>query len=162
FVPSTANQIPLSGGGPTGLVLDEAHGRLYVLTRFDDAIKIVDTAARAEVGAVRLYNPEPPFVVAGRRFLYDAHLSSSHGDSACASCHIFGDFDSLTWNLGNPSASVIHNPGPFGNDLSRIFDASFVGPFGIIDYHPMKGPMTTQSLRGLDNSGPFHWRGDRT
>src|SRR2546430_10977645 len=25
----------VSGGGPSGLVLDEAHGRLYVLTRFD-------------------------------------------------------------------------------------------------------------------------------
>ncbi len=28
-------------------------------------------------------------------------------------------------------------------------------------YMPTKGPMTTQSLRGLDNHGPEHWRGDR-
>jgi DNA-binding beta-propeller fold protein YncE len=28
-------------------------------------------------------------------------------------------------------------------------------------YMPTKGPMTTQSLRGLDNHGPMHWRGDR-
>src|SRR6185369_10632131 len=27
--------------------------------------------------------------------------------------------------------------------------------------HPMKGPMTTQTLRGLVNSGAMHWRGDR-
>jgi DNA-binding beta-propeller fold protein YncE len=26
---------------------------------------------------------------------------------------------------------------------------------------PMKGPMTTQSLRGLRDAGPMHWRGDR-
>ena len=26
----------------------------------------------------------------------------------------------------------------------------------------MKGPMTTQTLRGLANSGPMHWRGDRS
>ena len=26
----------------------------------------------------------------------------------------------------------------------------------------MKGPMTTQSMRGLTNHGPMHWRGDRT
>lgn len=26
----------------------------------------------------------------------------------------------------------------------------------------MKGPMTTQSLRGLKGNGPMHWRGDRT
>jgi hypothetical protein len=29
-------------------------------------------------------------------------------------------------------------------------------------FHPMKGPTTTQSLRGLANHGPMHWRGDRT
>ncbi len=28
-------------------------------------------------------------------------------------------------------------------------------------YMPTKGPMTTQSLRGLDNHGAMHWRGDR-
>ena len=28
-------------------------------------------------------------------------------------------------------------------------------------FHPMKGPMTTQSLRGLELQGPQHWRGDR-
>ena len=32
-----------SGGGPTGLVLDEARDRLYVLTRFDNAISVIDT-----------------------------------------------------------------------------------------------------------------------
>src|SRR5262245_65958105 len=26
----------------------------------------------------------------------------------------------------------------------------------------MKGPMTTQTLRGLNTLDPFHWRGDRT
>jgi len=26
----------------------------------------------------------------------------------------------------------------------------------------MKGPMTTQTLRGLNGLDPFHWRGDRT
>jgi hypothetical protein len=26
----------------------------------------------------------------------------------------------------------------------------------------MKGPMTTQSLRGMDTHGPMHWRGDRS
>src|SRR5262249_57136063 len=29
-------------------------------------------------------------------------------------------------------------------------------------FHPLKGPMTTQTLRGVVNSGPMHWRGDRT
>ncbi|HWO23800.1 MAG TPA: beta-propeller fold lactonase family protein, partial [Kofleriaceae bacterium] len=93
FVPSVANHIPVSGGGPTGLVLDEERGQLYVLTRFDNAISVINTATKTETRHVKMHNPEPPSVVAGRRFLYDASFSSSHGDSSCATCHVFGDFD---------------------------------------------------------------------
>ena len=38
----------------------------------------------------------------GRPYLYDASLTSIRGDSACASCHVFGDFDGLAWDLGDP------------------------------------------------------------
>ena len=152
FVPDAANQITVRGGGPTGLVLDETRGRLYVLTRFDDAISVIDTATKSEVSHVPLFNPEPPSVVVGRRFLYDAALTSGHGDSSCASCHVFGDTDHLAWDLGNPDGSVIANPNPFR------FPLNGQGP----PFHPMKGPMATQSLRGMAGSGPMHWRGDRT
>jgi YVTN family beta-propeller protein len=151
FVPDSRHQIAVSGGGPSGVVLDEARNRLYVLTRFDNAVKIIDPTKRAEIGGVALHNPEPASVVRGRRFLYDASVTSSNGEAACASCHIFGDFDSLGWDLGNPDNTVLTNPNPFR-----------VGPFGSSDFHPMKGPMTTQSLRGMVTSGPMHWRGDRT
>ncbi len=151
FVPNAANHIPLSGGGPTGLVLDERRQRLYVMTRFNNSISIIDTGSRTELGSVPMYNPEPPSIVNGRRFLYDASLSSSHGDSACATCHAFGDFDSLAWDLGNPDDTVGINPGPFIGD-------TIINP----NFHPLKGPMTTQSLRGMANHGPMHWRGDRT
>ena len=30
------------------------------------------------------------------------------------------------------------------------------------EFAALKGPMTTQSLRGMANHGPMHWRGDRT
>ncbi len=150
FVPSTANQIHVSGGGPTGLALDEGKGRLYVLTRFDNSIKIINTATRAEIGGVSMYNPEPAHVVNGRRFLYDASFSSSHGDSACFSCHIFGDMDHLGWDLGNPDQPNVADPNVYINNSFRKLFAS------------MKGVMTTQSLRGMDNQGPMHWRGDRT
>jgi DNA-binding beta-propeller fold protein YncE len=154
FTPSTADQIKVSGGGLTGLVLDEDAHRIYTLTRFDNSIAVVDTVSGAEVAHVALYNPEPPSVVAGRPFLYNAAFSSSHGDSACASCHVFGDFDSLAWDLGNPDGTVQPIPGPFEVRPSD---------FGLLDtHHPMKGPMTTQSLRGMANHGPMHWRGDRT
>ncbi|KYF66995.1 hypothetical protein [Sorangium cellulosum] len=159
FVPSTTNQIPVSGGGPTGLVLDESRNRLYVLTRFDNSISIINTTTKAEVGHVPMYNPEPDSIVNGRRFLYDASLTSSHGDSACASCHVYGDQDDLAWNLGNPDGSVVTDPGPFPFGL---YDVIFNQPITDPIFHPMKGPMMTQSLRGLANHGPMHWRGDRT
>ncbi len=155
FSPDARRHVTLSGGGPTGVVLDERHDVAYVMTRFDNGISIVDLNRRREVGHVRLYNPEPASVTRGRRFLYDAALTSSHGDSACASCHVFGDADSLAWDLGDPDGSMLRNPGPF---------TSVVIPpiMGSPDFHPMKGPMVTQSLRGMANHGPMHWRGDRT
>jgi len=151
FVPDQANQIELSAGGPTGVVLDEAHGVLYAMTRFDDGISVVDLATKTETAHHTLHNPEPPEVVAGRPLLYDARYTSSHGDSACASCHVSADLDGLAWDLGNPDGSVTNNPNPFR-----------FGPAGDPSFHPMKGPMTTQSLRGMSHGGPMHWRGDRT
>jgi YVTN family beta-propeller protein len=153
FVPNTADQIHVTGGGPTGLVLGANEKRLYVFTRFDNGISIINTQTRAEVGHVKLFSPEPASVTAGRRFLYDASRGSSHGDSACATCHVFGDFDGLSWDLGNPDGTTIHHPGPFIG-LPVLLPTP--------DFFPMKGPMRTQSLRGLANGGPMHWRGDRT
>jgi DNA-binding beta-propeller fold protein YncE len=158
FVPSAASQIRVTGGGPTGVLLDEDRRQLYVLTRFDDAISVIDTTRRAETAHIAMHNPEPPSVVAGRRFLYDASLSSSHGDSSCASCHVFGDFDSLAWDLGNPDGNVLDNPGPFNSALVDVLTGRPMEPV----FHPMKGPLMTLSLRGMANHGPMHWRGDRT
>jgi cysteine-rich repeat protein len=150
----TADQVAV-GGGPSGLVLDETHGRLYVMNRFDHTISVVSEASnpatRATTATVSLrFDPSPPAAKAGRRFLYDARATSAHGDAACASCHVFGDFDSLAWDLGDPFGAVVANPNPF-----RL-------SFGSPVFHPMKGPMTTQSLRGMADAGPMHWRGDRT
>jgi len=109
-------------------------------------------ATRAVSATVPLrYDPSPAAARVGRRFLYDARTTSAHGDAACASCHIFGDFDSLAWDLGDPFGAVVSNPNPFRVSISQTHT-----------FHPMKGPMTTQSLRGLANAGPMHWRGDRT
>jgi len=151
FVPDSGNHIELSAGGPGGLVLDEANNRLYVTTRFDNSISIIDTTTNTEVDHQPLHNPEPTSVVDGRRFFYDARFTSSNGEAACASCHVEGDKDELAWDLGDPTGSRINNQNPFR-----------VGPNGENDFHPMKGPMTTQTFRGLDNHGPMHWRGDRS
>jgi len=151
FVPNAADHIEVAGGGPSGLVLDEARGRLYVATRFDNAVAVLDTATRLEIQRVALHDAEPAIVRAGRPVLYDARLTSSNGEASCASCHVFGDLDSLGWDLGDPDAVFLNNPNPIEFNIGQ-------DP----DFHPLKGPMTTQSLRGMANHGPMHWRGDRT
>lgn len=163
FVPDTADIIALPAsrslgvtGGASGLVLDEARGLLFVASRTTNEVYIFDTATKALVDILIVHNPEPPEVVTGRPFLYDAKLTGSNGEASCASCHIFGDMDDLAWDLGDPDVSAFSNPNPAPTlvDFSPINDLQ---PFD-----PLKGPMTTQSLRGMVNAGPMHWRGDRT
>ncbi|MDH5325656.1 MAG: hypothetical protein OEZ68_05145 [Gammaproteobacteria bacterium] len=156
FVPSTDDQVNVSGGGPSGLVLDERRKRLYVLTRFDNSVSVIDTNSKAEMAHVAMYNPEPASVIAGRPFLYDASYTSSRGDSSCAGCHIFGDMDQLAWDLGDPDLVSVPMFGRFRNT------AALLNSPVKHEFSPMKGPMTTQSLRGMANHGPLHWRGDRT
>jgi YVTN family beta-propeller protein len=129
------------GQGPTGLAVDEGRQRLYVLNRFDETLSIVDLRTRVEIGRKPIgFDPEPQLLRQGRRFLYDASLSA-HGDLACASCHQNGHRDGLAWDLGNPRGQ-----------LQSV---------GFSTFHPMKGPMSTQSLRGIIGNEPLHWRGDR-
>src|SRR5258706_15164810 len=40
FTPGNSARIAVSGGGPTGLGLDEQRDRLYALTRFDNGISL--------------------------------------------------------------------------------------------------------------------------
>ena len=170
-VTASANYITVSGGGVSGVVLDESRGLLYAMTRFDDAVKVINLSTKSEIGEMPLPNPEPPSVVRGRPMLYDTTRFSGNGEAACASCHIFGDNDGLAWDFGNPDNAVTQSPIPI--NLGGLFNILLLtGQTGlstplngdnlITDFHPMKGPMTTQTLRGLSNSGAMHWRGDRS
>ncbi len=138
------------GGGPSGMVLDEANNRLYVMTRFNNQLEVIDLATNNTIETHALPNPEPQSIIDGRPFLYDATLTSANGEASCSSCHIFGDMDQLAWNLGNPDDEVTTNTQPRAVPLQ----------FGT-EFHPMKGPMTTQTLRGMATHGALHWRGDR-
>jgi len=162
ITPSTADQVVLSGGGPTGVAVDEGDRYAYVLTRFDNSISVVNLRTRKETRHVALFNPEPSIVTVGRQYLYDANFTSGHGDQACASCHIGGDNDGLAWDLGNPGGGPLPVPqGQFTIPI-QIIEALIPETKYIFTYfQPVKGPMTTQSLRGMDNHGAMHWRGDR-
>ena len=142
------------GFGPGGLALDAQHQRLYVLNHLDATLSIVDLKSRRAIAAVPLrHNPTPAVVKQGRPFLYGAALTSGHGDLSCATCHVFGDFDGLAWDLSDPAGQTIDYPVRLRNTQPLAEPRQAL--------HPLKGPMVTQSLRGLADTGPFHWRGDR-
>ncbi len=160
----SSNHIRLSGGGPSGLALDAGRQRLYVLTRFDNSVTTIDLTTHQEVNRVAMQNPEPSAIREGRRFLYDANLTSSNGEASCSSCHIFGHTDHLAWDLGNPDEDITRNPAPIKLELGvgQLRELGAINGTGKArDFHPMKGPMVTQSLRGMRNHGAMHWRGDR-
>jgi DNA-binding beta-propeller fold protein YncE len=160
FDPTTASAgyIDIAAGGPSGLALD-GQGHLFVSTRFDDGVSMIDLATRTETSHVQLTNPEVATLTKGRPLLYDARATSSNGEAACASCHMFGDTDHLVWNLGNPDADLVVNPIPIRQGM--FASPTINGTGDPTKLHPMKGPMATQTLLGLVNHGPMHWRGDR-
>jgi YVTN family beta-propeller protein len=158
-VTQSSSYLSVSGGGPGGLALDEVNRRLYVTTRFDNGLSVIDLASGLETAHLQLVNPEPTVVTAGRPFLYDSTRTSSNGEASCASCHMFGDKDNQVWDLGNPDADPVQTP--IHIKLSVGAGPTINGTGQVAALHPMKGPMSTQTLRGLVNHGPMHWRGDR-
>jgi YVTN family beta-propeller protein len=136
---------PKNKRGPRGLALDSAAQKLYSLNRIANTISVIDIASKTVTSEVPVGTDNTPALLkAGRGFLYDAKLSGN-GTGACASCHVDGDMDHIAWNLGDPGGSMTTT---VQNGKAVLF-------------HPMKGPMTTQTLRGLLNLSPYHWRGDK-
>ena len=150
----SANYLSTFSGGPTGLALDEVNNRLYVMMRFNNLIEVVDLATKTISGVHLLHNPEPASIIQGRPVLYDAINTSGNGEASCSSCHIFGDLDGLAWNLGDPDEPTSTNNQPQPDPLLQLAEPTE-------DFHPMKGPMTTQTLKGMSTHGAMHWRGDR-
>jgi hypothetical protein len=151
-----SNVDPVHKRGPRGLALNSAEQTLYVLNRITNSISIVSTSQLTELSEISIgFNPTPAAIQQGRGFLYDAKLSGN-GTGSCASCHIDGDLDKLAWDLGDPTQSLTSL-----TENANSTDTGF-GTAGTltVQFHPMKGPMTTQTLRGLNNLAPYHWRGD--
>ena len=143
------------GEGPTGVALHEASGRLFVLDKFESAISVVSTGAEIETARVPFFDPSLPAIKAGRKHLYDTHKNSGLGQVACASCHVDGHTDRLSWDLGNPAGTMKSTTGQ--NKGAGVPGLNG----GFEDWHPMKGPMLTQTLRDIVGKEPLHWRGDR-
>ena len=137
---------PASKRGPRGLAMNTSANLLYALNRISNTISVVNLSRNTVTSEIATgsFDPTPVIIRNGRGFLYD-HKLSGNGTGSCASCHIDAEMDLLAWNLGDP---------PGGMTYLYENGTQFA-------YHPMKGPMTTQSLRGLANVEPYHWRGDK-
>ncbi|MCA8950056.1 MAG: beta-propeller fold lactonase family protein [Planctomycetes bacterium] len=138
--------------GPRALALHPSQPVLYVLNRLSDTLAVIDTQSRAVLHELPIatWDPMPQQLREGRKFLYDSKLAGN-GTMSCAACHIDGDADGLAWDLGDRGGAMQNAPSqplPFS--------------LGLQQFHPMKGPMVTQTLKGLDGVGPLHWRGDRS
>lgn len=150
------------GKGPTGLALDNATGRLFVLNKFDASISTVDTTTRTVTSVSPFFDPTPSVIKVGRKHLYDTHKNSGLGQIACASCHIDGTIDRLAWDLGDPTGNPIAvntTTRNLGQGLFGLEPGTTTTPYQ--PYHPMKGPMTTQTLQDIIAHEPHHWRGDK-
>ncbi len=142
------------GEGPTGIVHDSARQQLYVLDKFESAISVVDTQTDVETARVPFFDPTPTAIRTGRKHLYDTHKNSGLGQIACGSCHVDSRMDRLSWDLGDPSGAVKSTAG-------QNLGAGVLPGGAFQDWHPMKGPMTTQTLQDIIGKEPHHWRGDR-
>lgn len=151
-VPTTTGSRQMRG--PRGLAWHEGLQRLYALNKLANTISVIDTTTAtllAEVPAGS-YDPTPLAAKEGRGFLFDARLSGN-GTTSCGTCHLDGDRDGLAWDLGDPNGEMTI---VFGANLASHDTRPQTRAM-----HPMKGPMMTQTLRGLSPNQLLHWRGDR-
>jgi YVTN family beta-propeller protein len=132
---------PRTKRGPRGLAHHPQRGVLYVLNRLSNSLSVVDTSKQQVLTEINMYDPTPQFIREGRGYVFDAKLSGN-GTMSCASCHVDGDRDGLAWDLGDPGGKMFSN-----GSKTQL--------------HPMKGPLLTQTLRGLQRERIFHWRADR-
>jgi YVTN family beta-propeller protein len=163
-IPETTDSAVMRG--PRALALSPDGSQLFVLNKLSNTISTVDTAT-GTVLAERMigsFEARTSAVRAGRGFLYDARLSGN-GTVSCATCHLDAERDGLDWDLGDPGGSMVVVKGAaLSAHQTTVKNRSL---------HPMKGPMSTQTLRGMaGNLGivttpasvvtqKFHWRGDK-
>jgi len=131
------------GQGPTGIILNEANQRAFVLNRFDATISTINISSGTQSFVTPLYfDPTPTSIKLGRPILYNTQLTSGLGQASCGSCHVDARTDRLAWDLGNPAGDVVTNSQG-------------------VQFTPMKGPFLTMTLVDMMQAPFLHWRGDR-
>lgn len=142
------------GKGTRGLAFNSDSNRLYAYNRTDMTIATVAISDSPSVtDTTPLFTPESKMIREGRDFLYTTRESNNFS-SSCGLCHINGNLDHNAWDLSQPNDGLQPLP-----PIAGAPDPN--NPPPTVINHPMKGPMVTLSLRGLDNHEGLHWRGDR-
>lgn len=144
------------GKGPIGLALDEGRNRLYVWNHFDVSLTTINLNSHSVENTTKVFSPLPNSISKGRAHFYDTRATSGLGHVSCASCHVDGRSDRLAWDLGDPTGALkaFNQNCVTGNPQLNRVGCDF-------EFHPMKGPMLTQTLQDIIGKEPFHWRGDR-
>jgi YVTN family beta-propeller protein len=132
-------RIPV-GRNPKGIVLSPDGSKLYVATRLDDSVAVIDTASRTVTGSIALGAPAELTPERRGERLFNSARFGFQGAFGCASCHVDQTFDGLNWDL---------EPDGFGIDIVEnrsIEDLSQTAPFkwngGNPDLETECGPRT--------------------
>lgn len=138
-LPSGAHQ----NFGVRGLALHSTAGVLYSYSR-DNRVQVYQVpvasgTVNAPVQTVNLGFDITPSLVKEGRFININALRSANKAQSCNTCHVDGHLDRIAWNLSDFTGDLPAHPIP------RV----------------AKGTKVTMSLRGIEETPPFHWRGDR-
>lgn len=135
------------GFGIRGVALSSNGRWLYAYGRGDNSLLVFDTQGLSAGSPKRPsrilsigFDITTPRILAGRFHFLDASNSAS-GLTTCNTCHVDGHLDGVAWNLSDFTGDVASDPLNF----PRV----------------PKGAKTTLSLLGIEETPPFHWRGDR-
>jgi DNA-binding beta-propeller fold protein YncE len=136
--------------GPRACVVDALGKWLYILNKGNTSLTRVDLPSLPSSPSFAVTAPLPislgwDSVAGAERFGRNDLVNGKNSKSqttSCASCHVDGHLDGLVWNLG------------------RFLDPEGT-PNALLGFPADdKGPMTTQSVRRLFETGPYHWRGE--
>lgn len=149
FLPSEV-QYP-QGAGPRQVLIDPSSTWLFSFNRTDNALTRLGLASLPASAPFEFTAPKPASLGLNPisdeeqegRFLFNNARFSKSMTSSCASCHVDGHTDGMVWDL----SAFLDPEGTPSSQLAFPFDA--------------KGPMVTQSTRRLQETGPYHWRGER-
>lgn len=130
--------------GVRGLVLREDDGVLHAYTRDSKvltyAVPVAPGTVNAPLQSVAIDFDVTPRRVLEGRFHHINALRAASKVQSCNTCHVDGHLDRIGWDLSDFTGDLTVDP-----------------PLGRVP----KQTKVTMSLRGIEETPPFHWQGDR-